>query len=135
MAHLYRCGHEAFLRAGRDTAAVIESLAERDCRTCGHENARKDAAAVAEQLGLPVLVNGSDKQVAWALSIRDGVRRSIEEIPALRGGTPATDALLYGVSDARWWIDHRDDPLMELIGWVDRIVSVALAAQSVAVAA
>lgn len=129
MAHTYRCGHEAFLRAGRDSAAVIASLAERDCRSCSHESARADAAAVASQLGLPALVNGSDKQRAWALSIRENVRQRLEEIPAYRGGTPATDALLYGISDARWWIDHREDPLPELVGWVDRIVSVALSAR------
>lgn len=135
MAHTYRCGHEAFLRAGRDSAAVIASLAERDCRSCSHESARADAAAVASQLGLPALVNGSDKQRAWALSIREDVRQRLEEIPAYRGGTPVTDALLYGMDDAQWWIGHRADPLPELVGYIARIVDVALAAQPMAVAA
>lgn len=90
---------------------------------------------MAAQLGLPALTNGSEKQLAWALSIREDVRQRMDEIPAYRGGTPATDALLYGVSDARWWIDHRDDPLPELVAWIDRIVSVAMASRPMVVAA
>ena len=38
----------------------------------------------------------------------------------------ASEALLYGITDASWWIDHKDEAADQLVAWVLPIVTIAL---------
>jgi hypothetical protein len=62
-----------------------------------------DDAAIAH-LNLPALV-GSERQTAWATTIR--ARRLALMLPIVSSATSDQKACLL-VSDAKWWIDHRD---------------------------
>lgn len=130
----YRCGHEAFLRSNA-TTAQRDGLAERDCRDCVKAARNADAIATAQALGLPEMVNGSAKQTGWAIAIREQVRQAIEDLPHDPERDVLADALLYGITDATWWIDHRDDGTLDILRWVEPIVTIARTYQTVAVAA
>ena len=85
-------------------------------RAEAREAENKAAAETAGALGLPEL-SGSEKQVAWAVSIR---QKALDEaLSAAAGGSTRVlndegRALVAAVlgrmsAEARWWIDHRDD--------------------------
>lgn len=85
-------------------------------RAEAREAENKAAAETAGALGLPEL-SGSEKQVAWATSIR---QKALDEaLSAAAGGSTrvlndegrAFVAAVLGrmSAEARWWIDHRDD--------------------------
>lgn len=74
--------------------------------SCDHEQADAavaDGAAVAH-LNLPTLV-GSDRQTAWAATIR--AKRLGSMLSLLPSVASDQNACLL-VSDAKWWIDRRD---------------------------
>ncbi|RYF22938.1 MAG: hypothetical protein EOO77_03105 [Oxalobacteraceae bacterium] len=71
-------------------------------------------AAIAH-LDLPVLV-GTDRQMSWASTIRTK-RLAVMTAP---GGVADHDACLR-VSDAKWWIDHRDLPDLDMIAAAARL--------------
>ena len=80
------------------------------CRTC-FVAARKaeqvraalhDGAVIAH-LNLPLLV-GSERQVAWATTIRAARLAAMLADPTSADGVPAC----IPISEAKWWIDHRD---------------------------
>lgn len=88
------------------------------------------AAENAYVLGLPDL-HGSEKQIAWALTIRDDVAKRLQE--RLESGTDEQQETedyrlscafadwLYGQNEARWWIDHRGIGLNDLyLFWLKR---------------
>ena len=93
------------------------------CRTCfaTAKKAESDAAlaaATAELADLTILpLDGSERQVAWAETIRAdklvAVRRSLAD-PTAAGAHPALDALCRQ-DNARWWIEHRAVPVPQLI--------------------
>ena len=93
------------------------------CRSCWAtaKKSESDAAlaAAAEQLSnLTILpLDGSERQVAWAETIRAdklvAVRRSLSD-GADAGAQQALDALCRQ-NDARWWIDRRATAIPELI--------------------
>ena len=82
------------------------------CRTCfiadkqseQAASAARDGAATAH-LELPPLT-GSERQVAWAATIRAG------RLASLVGSSAAADTdtlqTCHAVTDAKWWIDHRN---------------------------
>lgn len=84
-------------------------------RAEAREAENKAAAETAGALGLPALT-GSEKQVAWAVSIR---QKALDEALAPHGGSLANlndkgravlaAAMAKLPTEARWWIDHRDD--------------------------
>ncbi len=109
-----------------------QQLGQGACRLCAVEEQRREQRQKSEQaklfaaeLGLPPL-EGSDKQVAWAETIRlnafgaiDKVHRWMDKVDAkaneedpdhwhmMRQGIgKATDYLEQQI-DAKWWIDHR----------------------------
>jgi hypothetical protein len=120
----HHCGHEIELdlkgnyNTRRDAAATLAGRRCDDCVTA----ARAAGEAAARAAGLPML-NGSDRQVTWALDIR---AREVPRLTALMAevrleatapGAPAwVDAALADVeaaysrimseTAARWWIDH-----------------------------
>ena len=84
-------------------------------RAEAREAENKAAAETAGALGLPEL-SGSEKQVAWAISIR---QKALDEALAPHGGSLANlndkgcavlaAAMAKLPTEARWWIDHRED--------------------------
>lgn len=115
----YQCGHTAVEQLygpekGRD--AQIERAKTRLCRDCYLANAAEGHVELV----------GSEKQVAWAASIREGRLREIAEMEAQVQRVAETDtegaatalALLEehrqeakAQASASWWIDHRDRDL------------------------
>ena len=83
-------------------------------RAEAHEAENKAAAETAGKLGLHEL-SGSEKQIAWANTIR---QQAIDKALASAGGSLANlndkgRAFVAGVlakmsAEAKWWIDHRD---------------------------
>ena len=87
------------------------------------------AAAEAAEAGLPEL-QGSEKQVAWANTIRKQILdpwmaaiREAEAIPALSEKQQealrrAKDGYAWaaGHVSASWWIDNRDKSLRQMLG-------------------
>ena len=125
------CGHSETVNIGgkvseRDRLASYEE--RKDCDEC--YKAKQDAARVAaaaaaaeaaKTAGLPAL-QGSEKQVAWAESIRANLIAGHEDVRArLAAGIAAgkgddvTVAMLAALdrivacTSATWYIDHRDD--------------------------
>lgn len=73
--------------------------------------ATQNEAAIADLTLLPLA--GSERQVSWATAIR------AKRIALLRTSagldTPETGLALLGITDAKWWIDHRDQADDELL--------------------
>jgi len=98
------------------------------CRACFAAARRSEQTAVAADhvaaiahLDLPALI-GSERQVAWATTIR--ARR----LAQLGGGGAAAFAdqpACLGVTDARWWIEHRNVPDPDLLAPVADIPQAA----------
>ena len=111
----HACGHEQahyipgypaqqdrkarWLRTTKCRACFVD-----DKRSEEAEAAARNAAAIAH-LDLPELV-GSDRQVSWATTIR------MKRLAAIMAGSSADGAdghqACIAVTDAKWWIDHRD---------------------------
>jgi len=116
----HACGHEqAHYLAGYASqqerkARWLQTTSCRACFIAGKKAAQSDAAvrdgAAIAHLDLPVLA-GSDRQVAWATTIR-----------ASRLATLITDheaplgwQACVAATDAKWWIDHRELPNADLL--------------------
>ncbi|WP_226931195.1 MULTISPECIES: hypothetical protein [Frankiaceae] len=89
----------------------------RPCQACARqrraveaEQAAHQAAGQADLDGLPTLT-GTDRQVAWALVLRDNTIKRAPSLATMPGATgDHLDWLLDRIcerTDAAWWIDHR----------------------------
>lgn len=131
----YACGHtgtEQLYGPGKGRESYVEwAEANKLCPECWQakrdaerESANQAAAESNASAGLPALT-GSDKQIAWAESIRKPVAETLLRLDGLsrdhaaahlseqaRGEVRDAVALIVsevlGHTDARWWIDHRD---------------------------
>lgn len=125
----YACGHEDEVQLygkGSERTRKLEWLATQDCPACEkaarearNAEANAKAAAANVEAGLPAL-QGSDKQIAWAETIRaqfiPGLQAKRAEIQAK--ATPENAAtveqacsIINGIinqASAAWWIDRRD---------------------------
>ena len=121
----YACGHTGTVQLFGKTAdreRKVKWLETQICPACEHaeiEKRRAEEAAVAkekaEEFGLPEL-EGTPKQVSWALTIRDKIIK--REIEALKGEERKHTAeaqqqrqfvdWLCQQNQARFWIDHRN---------------------------
>lgn len=87
-------------------------LATQDCRDCQRERERKEAAEKAKEHGLPAL-EGTEKQVAWALVIRDAHITELEKEIEIyqRGKITLKQEKIFTAfraeTSAKWWIDNR----------------------------
>jgi len=124
----YSCGHSERVKLfgpTRDRERKIEWMESRLCYDCFRAKLERDrlaasaaAAQQAEENGLPPLI-GSEKQVAWAETIR--LRRlselddSVQKALVDASDDPHREALLdmidriHRIGSAKWWIDHRED--------------------------
>ncbi|WP_267381480.1 MULTISPECIES: hypothetical protein [unclassified Sphingomonas] len=107
----HSCGHvERHFVGGTfasDAEAQARKLARMKCKPCfkASKKAKADIQADLDRttlsgVDLPALT-GSDRQVAWAATIR------LERLAALHRTLPARTAAFAPVTDAKWWIDHR----------------------------
>lgn len=120
------CGHiESIQIYGTNVHGERErkaaQLAENPCGDCRRAGRDQAASAQAADLGLPELT-GSDRQIAWAMTIRataltglDTWRAQIaerlanhpEEQERADQLLTTLETVVAGHTDARWWIDNR----------------------------
>lgn len=126
----HRCGHMG--RAMPDTATArafaAEAIEPTDCWDCTRMAHGLMAAEMMEKLGLPPMIGTSEKQETYARDVRERIRQDMESEGI--ANDPAADALLYGITDARWWLDRKDAPAADVIAWIKPVVDVALSARS-----
>ena len=122
MAHYdvgYACGHTQVVELFGKTSQryeKIEYLERGLCPDCYREMKQEErkqenerAAKLAESLGFSEL-KGSEKQIAWANSIRQKVYENIcqsETQHQVNGYALVAEAISLETS-AKWWIDHRN---------------------------
>lgn len=135
----HACGHECRVNLfgpHKDRDRKIEWLKTQDCFECERRAVHNEAVKHAEENNLPAL-EGSEKQINWAMDIRyaaaEGIRsicrpdNIAQELPG-RGYHTQADADLLGINNhetmlefvakvyqtaigntsAKWWIEHRD---------------------------
>lgn len=111
----HACGHEQahhFTGFADQQARKARWLQTTLCRTCFIAAKRSEEAAAAIEAGTAIAhldlpqLHGSDRQVAWATTIR------AQRLAAICTQTAADDAegekACLPIADAKWWIDHRD---------------------------
>jgi hypothetical protein len=111
----HACGHEQVHYLHGFTSQQDRKarwLQTTKCRTCfiADKQAEQTAAAACHgaaiaHLDLPTLV-GTDRQVAWATTIRTQRLAAIIATPAAGDADGLRASCL--TTDAKWWIDHRD---------------------------
>ncbi|RYF22825.1 MAG: hypothetical protein EOO77_03355 [Oxalobacteraceae bacterium] len=109
---IHACGHEqAHHLTGYDSQQERKArwLKTTTCRDCFVAEKRAEQAATAAlssaavaHLDLPLLT-GTDRQISWASTIRT---KRLAAITALYN--VADHHVCLQVTDAKWWIDHRD---------------------------
>lgn len=111
----HTCGHEqthfiaGFASQQERKATWLRTTVCGACyRKQRQEENERDAAASQQAVAHLSLapLNGSERQVRWATTIR------AKRIALLRKDQPLdsveTGAALLGIADAKWWIDNRD---------------------------
>jgi len=116
---IHACGHEqAHHLTGYDSQQERKArwLRTTTCRDCFVVKKRAEEAAAAAlssaavaHLDLPLLT-GTDRQISWASTIRT---KRLAEVTALCGVADYHACLQ--MTDAKWWIDHRDQTDVDLM--------------------
>lgn len=111
---IHSCGHEETVQIyGTNTHGERENkkawLESIPCRECA--KAAKSASMVQ--------LDGSDKQVAWAMDIRLKVIGSVHDLEAKENIdlTREIENIKSNITSAKWFIDHRDDDPVDLINY------------------
>ena len=134
----HTCGHQGIhdiTGPERERPARRSRTPERECPDCQNATRARTNAASAQdnsEAGMPPLT-GSEKQVAWAESIRADICWRTEEWiaemveKAGKAGTPQSELeqgearrrSLYqkirAMNQASWWIDHRSDQVPRIL--------------------
>jgi hypothetical protein len=132
MGHIitHACGHgqihhlAGYARQQEQKAKWLETTRCRECfiadkQAVQAEAAARDVAAVAH-LTLPAL-SGSDRQIAWATSLR--AARLLAMI-LHEGDDVPLSALVSRLTDAKWWIDGRGLTNVEWLEHAEQIAAV-----------
>lgn len=118
------CGHEETVSVygtGKERDSRIEWLKSTACKSCYKEEQLNSTSEHATNMNLPELT-GSEKQVAWAMKIRNEKITEIVELFGLftrlaDGNEKKTEELntiakcvesIKQISDSKYWIDNRD---------------------------
>ena len=117
---LHTCGHVKIVQLcgpEKDRQRKLDWMRTCVCSDCSRKQKAEEAAQRAAELGLPVL-QGSEKQVAWAVTIRERLLQTLSEFKgemALANQPQdlldAFDKILDGIKaqdSASWWIDRRE---------------------------
>jgi hypothetical protein len=130
----YSCGHSgsvSLFGPHKERERKLEWLASAGlCPEClaKEREAEKQAelkriADNADEYGLPQII-GSEKQVAWALKIRDKFMKQpavrIQNEKAQKGLLVFLNSAIDGVlahEKAHWWIENRESKLLDLLKW------------------
>lgn len=89
------------------------------CSDCW--NAEKEEERRLENEKLPAIVVGTEKQIAWAIKIRLGLKKRLDimrndvEEESLKKFDEYVD-FVFAKDDATFWINNRDDA--ENMGWI-----------------
>ena len=121
----HSCGHMG--KPMPDTASSRAYAAEHVetalCWSCERFEANERAQSYARQLGYPELVGKSAKQSDYGIACRDMIRLRFDDLLSQAPSwEPYADAALYGITDAGWWIDRREEPAESVLSWVQPIV-------------
>ena len=137
IAHI--CGHTAEARLyGKSSEREnrVTWLEGQLCPECEREQSTKAIA----HLALPELA-GTARQVRWAEDIRARffAYRANPDENALRGYYGITDAIPYldrlrATTEAKWWIENREDPLGQIIKEIQKGVIRFFCDEAIAVA-
>lgn len=111
------CGHQVTVQlfgAYKDREKRIAYLETCECDECRKAKANAAAAAAKEERGLPDLT-GSEKQVAWANTIREGAFKALDCLKPFTANEQAREMVeswrtrMTSENSAKWWIDNRFD--------------------------
>ncbi|NBN62755.1 hypothetical protein [Pannonibacter tanglangensis] len=111
----FSCGHSQDVRLHgrrRDREYYISRAGQSGkCSACEEQERKDRIARIEAEFELPEL-QGTDKQISWARSIRAFV---VGEFQRLRFDMSQTDIMaVLGIDEAGWWIDHRETRADEL---------------------
>jgi len=111
------CGHQVTVQlfgAYKDREKRIAYLETCECDECRKAKANAAAAAAKEERGLPDLT-GSEKQVAWANTIREGAFKALDCLKPFTANEQAREMVeswrtrMTAENSAKWCIDNRSD--------------------------
>lgn len=128
------CGHtETIALFGKHESryARIEYLEKQECLECRRKREAEEAEKIGAGLELPEL-SGSEKQVAWANTIRAKVVQFIKDHtkPETMMESEAFQTVIK-IKTARYFIDHRDEsPLVFLSNYYNTQVAQAKACEN-----
>ena len=112
----YKCGcsHEIQLFGSYDQRdAKLEWLATQDCPNCKKQQELNEATSYAEANNLPLL-EGSEKQVNWATTLRFSAHKALDTLSIHASATDAKKLIelwrreMNSKTESKWWIEHRD---------------------------
>ena len=112
----YKCGHtirKQLIGKINDRMSYIEWCKDNLCPECVKKHSIEKADKVAKEMGLPELA-GSEKQIAWAKTIRNNAIETINYLLCKKIADDKkelfmgiVDKYLFQQTSAKWWIDNR----------------------------
>jgi len=111
----HACGHTSVVQiygSARERENKERWLSQQVCMDCKRRGQQLEAQAATREYGLPDLEQGTEKQKAWALSIRaEWLKRMMDAASRYGDKADVVRAALIeaasGQKSAVWWIDHR----------------------------
>lgn len=112
----HKCGHESTMNLTgpyKERESRIEWLSSQDCTDC-YRAAQLEAAKAKATAENMAELQGSEKQIAWAETIR---AKKISQISAIAEGEQDKNALhkLYRRNMAIFWINRRDSSAQSIL--------------------
>lgn len=113
----HTCGHQVtihFFGKYEDRERRIAYLETCECEKCRRSKSNAAAAAAKDARGLTDLT-GSEKQVAWANSIREAAYKCLDTLSQFANNEQAKQMIsnwkqkMDAQTQAKWWIDNRYD--------------------------
>ena len=111
---IYTCGHEGRVQIygpSKDRERKAQSEFNKMCRDCYIAQQRRAAWKRATEENLPVL-QGTEKQIDWAMQIRERLLSNYEKETIPAQFAPAMEyvieQMLHRQTAAHWWIDRRN---------------------------
>lgn len=123
----YSCGHTDTVQLygpNKDRERKLEWLKNQLCPDCNKKHLEEErmkkaklALEEAKVAGLPELT-GSEKQIAWALEIRQTILNGLADANHQDDDTIKVRKFVSGIAEAKWWINHRESDFTELLTYV-----------------